>query len=86
MKEFATPFGLETKSKSVIVGFGEDQVKLQLIEVNDGQALDHGLSSGRIAFACNSVPPIYEKVKNNEDEIVNSPITLKTPGKMNDII
>ena len=82
MKEFETPLGLETKSKSVMVGYDADQVKLQLIEVSDGQVLDHALSSGRVAFACNSAPPIYEKVKNNGDEIVNSPITLKTPGEI----
>lgn len=45
-----------------LVGFAEHQSRLLLIDSHDGQAVDHALSSGRIAFACNKVPPIYELI------------------------
>jgi hypothetical protein len=51
-------------------------------QVGDGQAVDHAKSSGRIAFACTSVPPIFERVKAQGDVIQTPPLTLPTPGKV----
>lgn len=51
-------------------------------QVKDGQAVDHAKSSGRIAFACTSVPPIYERVKATGDAVQTPPLTLPTPGKV----
>ena len=58
------------------------QTALQLIEVGDGQAVDHAKSSGRIAFACKSVKPIYKRVKASGDAVQTPPLTLPTPGKV----
>jgi hypothetical protein len=78
---FPTPAGLETEGhQSAVVGFDAAQTHLQLIEVNDGAAVDHALSSGRIAFACKAVPPIFETIKAANEVVQVPPLTLPTPG------
>jgi thiol-disulfide isomerase/thioredoxin len=83
---FPTPPGLETEFPSVLVGFSEDQAMLQLIQVDDGAAVDHAKSSGRIAFACNSVRPIFEHVTSTGDVVQTPPLTLPTPGKADVVV
>ncbi|CAM9178207.1 unnamed protein product [Choristocarpus tenellus] len=86
MKEFAT-LGKESVScPSATVGFGEEQVKLDLLEVNDGASVDHALSSGRVAFACGPVPPIHEAVVEAGGAVLTPPLTLPTPGKADVVV
>jgi hypothetical protein len=70
----------------VTISFGAEQTMLQLIEVRDGQAVDHALSSGRIAFACKSVEPIFQKVKAHGDKVQTPPLRLPTPGKADVVV
>lgn len=88
MKEFPTPVGLETSCPSSCVGFTEASCYLQLIQVDDGQSVDHALSSGRIAFACRtpSVPAIYEAIKAAGETVQVPPLTLPTPGKADVVV
>jgi lactoylglutathione lyase len=44
LQEFDIPSGLETSDPSAVVGFAGEQTKLQLIQVGDGQPVDHALS------------------------------------------
>ena len=60
LKEVSVIAGLESGYPNCFLGLAENQTVLQLIEVQDGQPVDHALSSGRIAFACKSVQPIFE--------------------------
>jgi len=53
-----------------MVGFAPSQVCLHLLEMTEMQPVDHAKSSGRIAFACKKVPPIYESVKNTGRPVV----------------
>jgi thioredoxin 1 len=86
MKEYPVPSGLETTDPSCLVGFNDEDTKLQLIQVQDGNPVDHALSSGRIAFACKYVPPIYESVKAAGEFIQVPPLTLPTPGKADVVV
>jgi catechol 2,3-dioxygenase-like lactoylglutathione lyase family enzyme len=83
---FPTPAGLNTSCPSACVGFTSEQTHLQLIEVQDGVAVDHALSSGRIAFACKAVPPIFEAVKAANEVVQVPPLTLPTPGKADVVV
>jgi hypothetical protein len=82
LQQLPTLPGTETPWPSATVGFEAGQTALQLMEVGDGQAVDHAKSSGRIAFACKSVKPIYERVKASGDAVQTPPLTLPTPGKV----
>lgn len=71
------------------------QVKLELIQVNDvpkGTPVDHGLASGRIAFACEAVPPIHAgadaaaKAPEPKGTVITPPLTLPTPGKADVVV
>eukprot|EP00595_Chromulina_sp_UTEXLB2642_P000734 CAMPEP_0196764598 /NCGR_PEP_ID=MMETSP1095-20130614/6484_1 /TAXON_ID=96789 ORGANISM="Chromulina nebulosa, Strain UTEXLB2642" /NCGR_SAMPLE_ID=MMETSP1095 /ASSEMBLY_ACC=CAM_ASM_000446 /LENGTH=349 /DNA_ID=CAMNT_0042120597 /DNA_START=181 /DNA_END=1230 /DNA_ORIENTATION=+ len=88
LKVFDTLVGLETSTPSITVGFADEQVKLQLIDLQDNQLVNHALSSGRIAFGCKLVPPIYELVKasSKADKILTPPLTLPTPGKADVVV
>ena len=68
------------------VGWAEDQVRIQLIQVSDGRAVDHALSSGRHANVCKSVLPYYEGAKASKDKIINKPLTLPTDGKADVVV
>lgn len=86
LQEFSIPTGLESEYPSTIVGFAGEQTKLQLIEVQDGNPVDHALSSGRIAFACKAVPPIFEAVTAASETVQTPPLTLPTPGKADVVV
>lgn len=84
MAQTSTPFpGL---TGGACLGFGPEQVHLELAEVADGQRVDHALSSGRIAFACKSVPPIFAAVSSSGDKVQTPPLTLPTPGKADVVV
>eukprot|EP01038_Epipyxis_sp_PR26KG_P014357 gene14357-19257_t len=70
-----------------LLGFDKSQAMLQLIEVHDGiTEVNHALSSGRIAFACESVLPVFEKVTQTNDKVQTPPLTLPTPGKADVVV
>lgn len=65
------------------------QVKLDLLQLPDGKGtpIDHGLASGRIAFACDSVPPIHsEAAAASSGTVITPPLTLPTPGKADVVV
>jgi hypothetical protein len=62
MTEFPVPTGLESPYPTSVLGFNEKDAFLQLIEVQDGQAVEHALSSGRIAFSCASADERHSRV------------------------
>ena len=83
------PSPLSTSSPSALVKFGNgDQVGLQLIQSEPGVAVNHALSSGRIAFACPtpSVPAIFSMVTAAGDKVQTPPLTLPTPGKADVVV
>ena len=82
LQQLPTVPGIETADPSALVGFSPMEAGLQLIQVADGLPVDHAQSSGRIAFACASVLPIFEKVKASGDIVQTPPLTLPTPGKV----
>jgi catechol 2,3-dioxygenase-like lactoylglutathione lyase family enzyme len=88
MSEFPTPAGLDAgHAGSLTVGWAADQTHLQFIDVGDGAAVDHALASGRIANACRSVEPFYNAAKTSgKGSIMNTPITLPTPGKADVVV
>ena len=61
-------------------------MRIQLIQVSDGQAVDHALSSGRHANVCKSVLPYYEGARASKDKIINKPLTLPTDGKADVVV
>ncbi|CAM9548981.1 unnamed protein product, partial [Ectocarpus sp. 4 AP-2014] len=61
---------------SETVGYGEEQTPI-----------DHGLASGRIAFACDLVPPIHsEAAAAASGTVITPPLTLPTPGKADVVV
>lgn len=49
--------------------------------------IDHGLASGRIAFACDKVPPIHEEAAAaSSGTVITPPLTLPTPGKADVVV
>lgn len=60
---------------------------LQLTDVPVGTAVDHGLASGRIAFACKAVPPIHASAAGEKSgSVITPPLTLLTPGKADVVV
>lgn len=60
---------------------------LQLTDVPVGTPVDHGLASGRIAFACDLVPPIHEvAAAASSGTVITPPLTLPTPGKADVVV
>ena len=88
MSEFATPPGLETGMKaSLTIGWAASQTHLQFVDVGDGAKVDHKLASGRIANSCRAVEPFFEAAKaSGKGSIMNTPITLPTPGKADVVV
>lgn len=71
----------DRKDKSVLLGYSEDQTKLEFEDI--GTEVNHAKAYGRIAF---SVPlseqPIIQKIiKESGNKILTDLITLDTPGK-----
>lgn len=83
---YPVPDALRTAGPSALVGFSEADTQLQLIEIQDGAAVDHALSGGRIAFACKAVPPIFSAVSAAGGFVQVPPLTLPTPGKADVVV
>eukprot|EP00128_Syssomonas_multiformis_P013133 Colp12_sorted_trinity150504_noHs@35514 len=64
---------------SILLGFADDQAKLELVET--GAAIDHAVAFGRIAFAIPDIHPVHKAAVASGDKIQNEPINLTTPGK-----
>ena len=64
------------------------QVKLDLLQAPGAASpIDHGLASGRIAFACDLVPPIHaEAAAASSGTVITPPLTLPTPGKADVVV
>lgn len=67
------------------------QTALQLIEFSDAATnkVDHALSSGRLAFACSTVPPIFDMISSQPEPfntVLTPPLTLPTPGKADVVV
>ncbi|XP_053625061.1 glyoxalase domain-containing protein 4 isoform X2 [Plodia interpunctella] len=71
----------EKSDKSVLVGFGEDQVKLELVDI--GGPVNRAKAYGRIAFSCpfEQQPMIDQKIQAAKETILTPLISLDTPGK-----
>ena len=65
-------------------------MKLDLLQRSDvpaGASIDHGLASGRVAFACERVPPIHsEAAAASSGKVITPPLTLPTPGKADVVV
>lgn len=65
-------------------------MKLDLLQLSDvpvGTPVDHGLASGRIAFACDLVPPIHAAAAAaSSGSVITPPLTLPTPGKADVVV
>jgi hypothetical protein len=57
-----------------------------LLQFHDNQPVNHALSGGRIAFACKSVPEIFQKVSAAGCPVQTPPLTLPTPGKADVVV
>eukprot|EP01117_Protostelium_nocturnum_P007440 TRINITY_DN2661_c0_g1_i1.p1 TRINITY_DN2661_c0_g1~~TRINITY_DN2661_c0_g1_i1.p1 ORF type:complete len:301 (+),score=109.19 TRINITY_DN2661_c0_g1_i1:70-972(+) len=66
------------------VGYGKDQTKLQLIQVQG--PIDHKTARGRVAFSTSSVPVIYKRAVDANTKVLNHPTTLPTPGKADVVV
>jgi thiol-disulfide isomerase/thioredoxin len=88
MSEFPTPSGCDSGSKaSLTVGWAADQTHLHFVDVGDGAAVDHAKASGRIANSCRAVEPFFNAAKaSGMGSIMNTPITLPTPGKADVVV
>ncbi|CAK1581743.1 unnamed protein product [Parnassius mnemosyne] len=71
----------EKKEKSVVLGYAEDQAKLELVDI--GEPVNHAKAYGRIAFSCpfEEQPVIDQKVREANGKILTPLISLDTPGK-----
>ncbi|CAG9783876.1 unnamed protein product [Diatraea saccharalis] len=71
----------EKKDKSVLLGFSDDQAKLELIEI--GEPVNRAKAYGRIAFSCpfDQQPIIEKKIQEANGTILTPLISLDTPGK-----
>ena len=87
MKEYNNVPLTSSPHPNVVLGYGDAQTKLQLIQVGDGKEVDHALSSGRIAFATREgVKQIFDKVTSSGDIVLTPPLTLPTPGKADVVV
>ncbi|XP_023243861.1 glyoxalase domain-containing protein 4-like [Centruroides sculpturatus] len=71
----------EQNDHMALLGFADNQCKLELISIN--KDVDHATAFGRIAFACpeDQLPIIEQKVKTADYTILTPLISLDTPGK-----
>ncbi|XP_063973651.1 glyoxalase domain-containing protein 4 [Diachasmimorpha longicaudata] len=71
----------DQKDKTVLLGFGDDQAKLELKDI--GTPINHAKAYGRIAFAVPHAeqPEIQKNIKQSGHKILTDLITLDTPGK-----
>lgn len=68
-------------NKKVLLGFGENQAKLELVDI--GEPVNRAKAYGRIAFSCpfDEQPIIDEKIQAAKETILTPLISLDTPGK-----
>ncbi|KAK3084272.1 hypothetical protein FSP39_010907 [Pinctada imbricata] len=66
---------------SAVLGYDDNQCKLQLLDI--GVPVDHATAYGRIAFSCpeSELPEIEKRMKEADQKILTSLISLDTPGK-----
>lgn len=64
-----------------LLGFSARETKVQLVQLNPGQTIDHGASFGRIAFGGFEVERTYARAVAAGDVVLNAPISLTTAGK-----
>ncbi|XP_075969773.1 glyoxalase domain-containing protein 4 [Anticarsia gemmatalis] len=71
----------EKSSKSALLGFGDDQAKLELVDI--GEPVNRAKAYGRIAFSCpfDEQPIIDQKIQAAQGTILTPLISLDTPGK-----
>lgn len=71
----------EKASKTALLGYGDTQAKLELIEVS--RPIEHGTAQGRIAFACPSsqLRTLQSSVEAAGFKILTPFVSLATPGK-----
>ncbi|XP_026494974.1 glyoxalase domain-containing protein 4 [Vanessa tameamea] len=71
----------EKSNKSVLLGFSEDQAKLEFVDI--GGPVNHAKAYGRIAFSCpfDEQPVIDKKIQETKGKILTPLISLDTPGK-----
>ncbi|XP_018046072.1 PREDICTED: glyoxalase domain-containing protein 4 [Atta colombica] len=71
----------DRKDKSVLMGYSEDQVKLEFEDI--GTEINHAKAYGRIAFSIpfSEQPAIQKAIKESGNKILTDLITLDTPGK-----
>ncbi|XP_045785872.1 glyoxalase domain-containing protein 4 isoform X2 [Maniola jurtina] len=71
----------EKTDKSVLLGFSEDQAKLELVDI--GEPVNRAKAYGRIAFSCpfDQQPIIDKKIQDAKEKILTPLISLDTPGK-----
>lgn len=71
----------DRKDKSVLMGYSEDQAKLEFEDI--GTEVNHAKAYGRIAFSVplSEQPMIQKTIKENGNKILTDLITLDTPGK-----
>lgn len=89
MSAFPTPPGLDSgpTGASLTVGWAAQQAYLHFIDIGDAAPVDHALAGGRIANSCRAVEPFYEAAKaSGKGSIMNTPITLPTPGKADVVV
>lgn len=68
-------------NEQALLGFGDDQCKLELYEI--GMKIEHETAFGRIAFACPEIEleNIQKKMQDSSERIIMPLIALDTPGK-----
>ncbi|XP_071632521.1 glyoxalase domain-containing protein 4 [Temnothorax longispinosus] len=71
----------DRKDKSVLMGYGKDQAKLEFEDI--GTEVNHAKAYGRIAFSIpfSEQPTIQKAIKESGNKILTDLITLDTPGK-----
>lgn len=71
----------EQTNKSVLLGFAENQAKLELVDI--GQPVNRAKAYGRIAFSCpfDEQPSIDQTIQEAKGAILTPLISLDTPGK-----
>ncbi|KAJ8722573.1 hypothetical protein PYW07_003753 [Mythimna separata] len=71
----------EKTTKTVTLGFGDQQAKLELVEI--GEPVNRAKAYGRIAFSCpfEEQPIIDQKIQAAKGTILTPLISLDTPGK-----
>jgi catechol 2,3-dioxygenase-like lactoylglutathione lyase family enzyme len=67
--------------RSILVGYAENQCKVEFVQLEKDVPLVHGEAFGRLAISTPSVAKIYELAKKHNINIVTGPIVLSTPNK-----